>query len=175
MDRIFNFGSLDTEFALDVKPKRLIRESYILVAHHPIPGEDPEELEKALKHFALGRYESPRYEIVRVASNSDYGKKYGAESYSPEDYINLMRFASCAVGNSSSLFKEASVLGTSVVSVGSRQEGRLRTGNMVDVICEAERIKGAINFQIQNTYQPDETYSKPDTAKNIANKIKELT
>lgn len=179
MDRIWNFGSLDAEFALSVEPKGLRGDKYILVAYHPIPGEDPEELEKALRYSTLGHYESPRYDIVRISSNSDYGRKYGSESYSPEDYINLLRFASCAVGNSSSLFKEASVLGTSVVNVGSRQTGRLTTKNILDVPCIAEPIKDAIEYQAVRRYLKlgeclDQTYYQPNTAKNIANKIKEI-
>lgn len=166
MDKIWNYGSLDVELALKVKPKSLRKNPYILVAYHPIPDEDPEELEAALKQFD--------YDIVRVASNSDYGKKYGAKNYIPEEYINLIRYALCCVGNSSSFFKEASVLGPGVVNVGNRQAGRLRTKNILDVPCDQEKIKRGIEYQLGHDYEPDNTYYQPNTAKNIANKIKEI-
>lgn len=175
MDRIFNYGSLDVEFALSVKPERMREHPYILVAYHPIPGENPENLDKALAPFSLGRYEKQRYLIVRISSNSDYGKKYGAREYSPEEYINLLSHASCAVGNSSSLFKEASVFGTPVVNIGSRQAGRLRTKNIIDVPCESEKIRRGIEYQLgNNTYQADGTYYQPYIAQRIAQKLKEI-
>lgn len=166
-DRIWNFGSLDVELATKVEPKRLKENSYILVAYHPIPDEDPEEIENALKQLS-------DYKVVRVASNSDYGRSYGAENYSPEDYINLVRYASCCVGNSSSFFKEASVFGTPVVNVGTRQAGRLRTGNIVDAPCEWAPIARAIQYQVGNLHEPDATYYRTDTAKHIARKLKEI-
>lgn len=174
VDRIWNYGSLDVEFALSVRFKKITGKRYILVAYHPIPGEDPEELEKALKQFSLGRYESPRYEIVRTASNSDYGRKYGAEEYLPEDYINLVANASCCVGNSSSFFKEASVLEVGVVNIGTRQEGRLRTSNILDVPCKGLKIARGIEHQLREHYFRDNTYYQPDTSKKIAKKIKEI-
>lgn len=166
MNRIWNYGSLDTEFALQVKPKRLKQDPYILVTYHPVPGENPEELEIALKNFT--------YDIVRISSNSDYRRKYGTEEYSPEDYINLVRYAACCVGNSSSLFKEASVLGVGAVNIGTRQEGRLRTRNIIDVPCSAEQIEWTLRYQLGNTFLPDMTYYQPDTSKKIARKLKEL-
>ena len=55
-NKVWNFGSLDVEFAksvdtIDVNLQHFIKEPYILVAYHEIPGEDSNELEKALKHF----------------------------------------------------------------------------------------------------------------------------
>lgn len=166
IDRVWNFGSLDTEFALSVKTKTIKRKPYILVAYHPIPGEDPKEVELALKHF--------NYDIVRIASNSDYGKKYGSEEYSPEEYVSLVRFSACCVGNSSSFFKEASVFGTPVVNVGNRQMGRLRTRNILDVDCEIESIKRGVKYQIECGRKVDTTYYQPDTSKKITKKLEEL-
>lgn len=50
-ERVWNFGSLDVEFANAVKPKKLRNKLYILVAYHPILNEDEKELDKALKFF----------------------------------------------------------------------------------------------------------------------------
>lgn len=167
-DRIWNFGSLDVEFATKVEPKRLKEGPYILVAYHPIDGEDEEELSEALKEFESD------YEIVVVSSNSDYGRKYGSQSYTPEDYINLIRFASCCAGNSSSFFKEASIFGIPVVNIGARQSGRLRTHNITDVSCQYDEIGHAITSTSLLPRESDFTYYQPGTAKTITNKIREI-
>lgn len=167
-DTIWNYGSLDVEFALNVRCKKMLEEPYLLVAYHPIPGEEIIELEKALKKF------SGRYKIVSVASNSDYGARYGDGEYSPEDYINLVAGASCCVGNSSSFFKEASVLEVGVVNVGTRQEGRLRTANILDVPCKSLKITQGIERQLREHYFRDNTYYQPGTSKRISRKIKEI-
>ena len=166
LDKIWNFGSLDVEFASKVKKKRIKKDKYIMVAYHPIDGEDENELSKAFLNFL-------NYEIIKVGSNTDYGRGYGSEEFSPEDYINLMRGASVCVGNSSSLLKEASILGTPVVLVGDRQQNRLKPTNVISVPCEAKRIRSAIEFQIQNERRVDHVYHQKGTSKNICRTIKE--
>lgn len=164
MDRVWNYGSLDVEYALSVPPKRIREGKYVLTAYHPIAGESEEELLGAAGEQAT----------VSVTSNKDYGRTYGEENFTPEDYINVMRGATCLVGNSSSLLKEASVLGVPVVLVGDRQHKRLMPKNVVHVPCERNAIRKAVAFQSGRTFEPDTVYYKPDTAKNMANKIKEI-
>jgi UDP-N-acetylglucosamine 2-epimerase len=169
LDRIWNFGSLDVEFASKVKPKRLKDKDYILVAYHPINGEDETQLDNALKLF-----DTVDYGIIKIGSNKDSGKEYGEETYSPEDYINLMRYATVCVGNSSSLLKEASILGVPVVLIGDRQTKRLKPKNVIDVPCETERIELAISFQLSNKYKPDHVYYKKNTSKNICSQLRKI-
>lgn len=163
-DKIWNYGSLDVEFAMSVQPKRVKDGSYILVAYHCIPGEDENEVSAAI----VG------YNTVRIISNADYGRQYGEEIYSPEDYINLIRYASCCVGNSSSFLKEASILGTPVVNVGFRQTNRLKPMNVLDVTCKMQSIADAIRYQLAKRYDPDPIYYKENTSQNIADKLKEI-
>ncbi len=167
MNNTWNYGSLDVEFASKVKAKRIRKELYILVAFHPIAGEDPQELEKGLEIFK-------DKSIIRIGSNKDYGQKYGSENFSPEDYINLMRFAKVCVGNSSSLLKEASILGTPVVLIGDRQDKRLKPKNVLAVPCDRDKIKRAIVYQMQSKYEKDLTYYLPNTSKKIVKKLKEI-
>jgi len=166
IDRVWNFGSLDVEFAKGVPHESigLSKKERLLIAYHPIEGEDENEVELATKD----------YERVVVGSNKDYGRQYGEEIYTPEEYVDLMRCASVLVGNSSSFLKEASILGTPVVLVGDRQKNRLYPHNVLHAPCEASIIKEAINFQMKRTFEPDYIYYKGNTSGNIANKIKEI-
>lgn len=168
-DRIWDFGSLDVEFAQSVESRKPdIMPPYLLVAYHPIEGEDLEEFERGISQV------DGITKIISVVSNKDYGKEYGNENYSPEDYINLMRYAACCVGNSSSLIKEASVLEVPVVNVGNRQGRRLKPYNVLDVPCQAGKITAAIKYQLENKYEASYLYYQYNTSVNIANKIKEL-
>jgi len=166
-NRVWNFGSLDAEFAISVKPNRIIAEPYILVAYHGIPGEEENEVTKAVENFK-------DYKIVNIQGNKDYGKEFKGEEYAPEDYINLIRFASVCVGNSSSFLKEASVLGTLVVNVGARQDKRLKPANVLDVNCYENEITRAIYYQLGKVGAIDHTYFKSDTSIKIAEKLKEI-
>ncbi len=62
------------------------------------------------------------------------------ESVGPTAYFSLMALATAMVGNSSSGIIEAASFGLPVVNVGSRQEGRVRGSNVVDVAPTAEAI-----------------------------------
>jgi UDP-hydrolysing UDP-N-acetyl-D-glucosamine 2-epimerase len=55
------------------------------------------------------------------------------ENFGTRDYFSVMTYASAMVGNSSSGIVEAASFGLAVVNVGSRQEGRARSGNVIDV------------------------------------------
>lgn len=166
-NRVWNYGSLDVEFASKVTPKKLRDKPYILVAYHPILSENENELDEALKSFT-------EYDIIKIGSNADYGRGYGTEQFSPEDYINLMRYAAVCVGNSSSLLKEASILGASVVNIGTRQEKRLKPKNVLDVPCIAKNIEMGIKYQLENKYKPDLTYYQKNTSRKIVNQLKKI-
>ena len=66
----------------------------------------------------------------------------------PEVFVNLMAHTACMVGNSSAAIREGAFLGTPAVTVGSRQRGRERGENVVDVPHEAGSIADAIRDQV---------------------------
>ena len=167
IDRVWDLGSLDVEFARSVKPKVIHEKPYIFVAYHPIENEDEKQLDKALRFFK-------KYDIIRIESNKDYGRGYGDERFSPEDYINLMRGARCCVGNSSSLLKEASILGVPVVLVGGRQNKRLTPQNVLGVPCDTKRIELGIEYQLKHTPKKDLTYFKKNTSQRICQTLRKI-
>lgn len=59
-------------------------------------------------------------------------------------YINLLRHASCLLGNSSSGLLEAPSLGLPAINIGSRQRGRLHGSNVIFVDNNKEQIALAI-------------------------------
>jgi len=80
-------------------------------------------------------------------------------SLSLEAYARLLRHTRCLVGNSSSGIREGAYLGTPAVNVGSRQSGRQRGKNVVDVPCESGAIAAAIGRQLAHgRYESDPVY-----------------
>ena len=68
---------------------------------------------------------------------------------SPEDFLRLVLGATAIVGNSSVAIRECSFLGVPAVNVGTRQLGRERGRNVVDVDHDRSAIAGAIREHIR--------------------------
>ena len=84
-------------------------------------------------------------------------------------YIQLMGRTSCLVGNSSSGVREGAYIGTPVVNIGSRQDGRRRGHNVVDVPTERDAISAALARQISHgRYSTDPIYGDGHAGKRIA-------
>jgi UDP-hydrolysing UDP-N-acetyl-D-glucosamine 2-epimerase len=90
--------------------------------------------------------------MFRESSNPDYLHFY--RNFSVEDYARLLNGAACIVGNSSSGLREGAFLGTACVNIGSRQRGRERAENVIDVPYDAEAIHLAIERQLANGRYP---------------------
>jgi UDP-hydrolysing UDP-N-acetyl-D-glucosamine 2-epimerase len=77
----------------------------------------------------------------------------------PEDFLRLVSGASAIVGNSSVAIRECSYLGVPAVNIGSRQLGRERGRNVIDVEHDRAAITGAINDHLRNGRPaPDHLY-----------------
>lgn len=104
--------------------------------------------------------------IFREHNNSDI---YFIKNLPPEEFIGLLKNSLCLVGNSSAGIKECSYLGVPVVNIGSRQDGRMRAENVMDVGYDKNSIKLAIERQIKRKrYKSSNIYFQKDTSKKIA-------
>ncbi|MFH2012802.1 MAG: UDP-N-acetylglucosamine 2-epimerase [Pseudomonadota bacterium] len=87
----------------------------------------------------------------------------------PEDFLRVLLNSTCIVGNSSVAIRECSFMGVPAVNIGSRQNGRDRGRNVLDVSSDIEQIKDAINKQLSNGRYPGENiYGKGRAGENIA-------
>lgn len=77
--------------------------------------------------------------LIRVVANLDHMK-----------YVNLLRYASVLLGNSSSGIIEAPSLGIPVVNVGSRNTGREHARNVVFVPANTRAIVAAVKRVLTN-------------------------
>lgn len=72
----------------------------------------------------------------------------------PNDFLRLLYNSKCLIGNSSVGIRECSFLGVPVVNIGTRQHGRARGANVIDVDYEKDQIKTAILDRISMTDRP---------------------
>jgi UDP-hydrolysing UDP-N-acetyl-D-glucosamine 2-epimerase len=87
----------------------------------------------------------------------------------PEDFLRLLCASSCLVGNSSVAIRECSWLGVPAVNVGSRQEGRERGRNVIDVGYDRRAIVEAVRTHLGRPRpEPDDLYGDGRAGERIA-------
>jgi UDP-hydrolysing UDP-N-acetyl-D-glucosamine 2-epimerase len=93
----------------------------------------------------------------------------------PTDFLRLIYNASCLIGNSSVGIRESSFLGVPVVNIGSRQGGRERGANVMDVGYHRAEIAKAMQHQVsRGRYPSDIVYGTGDAGKRIADLLAEV-
>lgn len=93
----------------------------------------------------------------------------------PIDFLKLLKNSKCLVGNSSVGIRECSYLGVPVVNIGTRQIGRERGKNVVDVDYNEYEISGAIKNQITHgPYKKEEIYGNGNAGNMIADLVSSI-
>ncbi|OLE84111.1 MAG: UDP-N-acetyl-D-glucosamine 2-epimerase, UDP-hydrolysing [Acidobacteria bacterium 13_1_20CM_2_65_9] len=89
-----------------------------------------------------------------------------------DEFIALLKRTACLVGNSSAGIKECSYLGTPVVNIGARQQGRLNAEHVVHTGYDAGEIVGAVRAQLrQGRYEPSNIYYRPGASETIVDRL----
>ena len=87
----------------------------------------------------------------------------------PTDFLRLLYSSKCLIGNSSVGIRECSFLGVPVVNIGTRQTGRERGKNVVDVGYCKNEIRAAVERQMENgRYGRDNLYGDGDAGERIS-------
>jgi UDP-hydrolysing UDP-N-acetyl-D-glucosamine 2-epimerase len=73
-----------------------------------------------------------------------------------DTFINLLRYASCIVGNSSSGIRESCYFGTPCLNIGTRQNNREHGSNVINTDHDSEEIYRAIKKQLEIKRYPVE-------------------
>lgn len=148
---------------------------YLIVIQHPVTTEYAQNLEHVQQTLAaIDLLEMPTFWIWPNMDAGSDGISKGIRVYRetrdpkhvhffkslPIEYFGpLLANAACIVGNSSSGVREAAFLGTPCVNVGTRQNGRERGRNLVDVPYEPTAIAEAVRAQVgHGRYESDPVY-----------------
>jgi UDP-hydrolysing UDP-N-acetyl-D-glucosamine 2-epimerase len=103
----------------------------------------------------------------REKRNPAYIRFY--KNFPIETYVRLMLASACAVGNSSAPIREGAFLGVPAVNIGTRQMGRDRGPNVIDVGYRRDEIVGAIRHQLAHgRYPSDALYGDGKAGPRIA-------
>ena len=138
-----------------------LSDGYIVVLQHPVTTEYEEARRQIVETLhAVHHLELPTLLFwPNVDAGSD-GTSKGIRMFReqgqldrvhlfrnmlPEDFLRLLKNCRCLVGNSSVGIRECSFLGVPAVNIGSRQRGRERGRNVIDV----EHDRGAIESAIR--------------------------
>lgn len=72
-------------------------------------------------------------------------------------FLKILMQSQCLIGNSSVGIRECSYLGVPVVNIGTRQQGRLRGRNVIDVGYDHNEIYAAVRVQLRDQVRESET------------------
>ncbi len=166
------------------------KEPYIMIMQHP----DTNEYKKSREHIeeslnAIHELGIPTFWFwPNVDAGSD-GTSKGIRAFrekhinakihffknmTPRDFLVVLKNSICLIGNSSVGIRESAYLGVPVVNIGSRQIGRERGKNTIDVAYDKLEIKKAILSQISHGhYESDKIYGNGDAGEKIAELLSE--
>lgn len=129
----------------------------ILVLQHPVTLESEESSKQMLE--TINAIQDLNYQTILIYPNADAGgkemikviKKYANlpflktfKSIPRKDFLSLMNVADVIIGNSSSAIIEAPSFKLPAVNIGSRQKGRERSSNVINVDYDSREIKNAV-------------------------------
>ena len=127
----------------------------ILFTQHPVTTEYGHGV-KQIKNTIEALENFPDTEVIAIYSNTDAGGReikdimeknlqfHVFPNITDRDYLSLMKHANLMIGNSSAGIREAPSFKLPVVNIGTRQNGRLRVGNVIDVSGNVDEIIWAI-------------------------------
>ena len=145
-----------------LKEKYNLKKDFILVLQHPVSLEVEDSAFQISQ--TLDAVTSTDYQIILVYPNADAGGRamiskideYDVDAYKNiphKDFIGLLGLASILIGNSSSGIIESSSFKLPVINIGTRQQGREKASNVVDVDYDCNEILNAISFIESNEFK----------------------
>lgn len=168
-----------------VGPRLDLSQGYLVVMQHPVTTE----YEAARKHvteslFAIKDVGIPTIWFwPNVDAGSDGTSKgirvfreleepqniHFFRNMTPLNFLHLLQNSKGIIGNSSVAIRECTFLGVPTVNIGSRQAGRARGINVIDVNYDRHEIVKAIRYHLRNGKLPsDPLYGDGNAGQRIA-------
>jgi UDP-hydrolysing UDP-N-acetyl-D-glucosamine 2-epimerase len=181
-DPFLKYGGVGAQFDLNG--------SYLVVMQHPVTTEykmSRKHIEETL--HAVADLKMPTFWFWPNVDAGADGTSTGIRAFreihkpsnihffknmEPEDFLRLIYNSSCLIGNSSVGIRECAFLGVPVVNIGTRQNGRDRGNNAVDVDYDRVAISKEIKKWLKDRPSKDLVYGGGDAGAKIANLLSEL-
>jgi len=165
-------------------PEFNLSEGFVVVLQHPVTTEHREAFQQAnLTLQAVRKVGKPVFWFwPNVDAGADATSKalrmfreqertlpfHFFKNMLPEDFLRLIANSSALVGNSSVGIREGAFLGVPVVNIGTRQNGRERGPNVMDVPFDLNRIRDAVIQQVaRGRYPSSHVYGDGEAGKRI--------
>lgn len=139
----------------------------LLATYHPVTLELTRTCEQIRE--LISALEQVKMPVIFTQPNADAGGRSIARSiersvarhedwwyvrnFESRDYWDVLRLCAAMVGNSSSGFIEAPSFAVPVVNIGTRQDGRVRAGNVIDVQCRVTEMIPAIERAVSPEFR----------------------
>ena len=153
---------LPTREQLEAQINFRLHPAPLLVTFHPVTLElDQTEWQITELMAALNKLDLP---VVFTMPNADtyngiirrhiaeyvraHSSAWSVENFGTQNYFGVMQFAAAMIGNSSSGIIEAPSFKLPVVNIGTRQTGRVRANNVIDVGYERSEIVAGVQRAI---------------------------
>ena len=166
-----------------------LRQKFIVLLYHPTTTQI-NNIKNNIK-LILNSVASFKLPTIIISPNSDSGsdiinneiekfvKKYNfAKLFSSiprDDFLCLLNNSGILVGNSSSGIIEGSYLGTNVVNIGSRQNGREQSPNVINVKKESKTlIKNAIRKALKTKRKKSLLYGNGTSSQKITRHLEKI-
>lgn len=166
-DKVFCLGALGAENCLYIDENNVSRDvkelpykKYFVILFHPETLTNVDVLTQTnILLKSLIKY--PGYSFVFLGTNADthsdkirdtiknfvnmHNNAFYYENLHTDAYHYLLKNSICLIGNSSSGIIEAPSLGIFTINIGDRQRGRVRGNSVIDVSCDENKIRNAID------------------------------
>ena len=184
-EKLISKKDLQKKFGIDFDKK------FIIVVQHSITSELSDTKNQIKK--TIDAIKESKIQTLFISPNNDAGstvilkeiKKSKNIFYTPtltlSEYRSLLARCCVLMGNSSSGIQEASSFYKPVINIGTRQNGRMRSKNIIDVPHDKNKILDALrkientifrNKLIKNLKNP---YSLPNTSSKILKVLKKIS
>jgi UDP-hydrolysing UDP-N-acetyl-D-glucosamine 2-epimerase len=185
LDNLAPFSDLQRDFGMGAI-QNLTKNGYLVLIQHPVTTEYEDNFKhiqetiEAVKEIAMP--------VMWIMPNMDAGSDginkgirqfrerehpqfvHFFKSLPIEYYAPLLNNAACILGNSSSGIRESEYLGTPAVNIGTRQHGRERGNNVIDVGYSRAEIVDTVKIQIKHgKYKSDYLYGDGYASSKIVN------
>lgn len=162
-----------------------LNNGYLVVMQHPVTTEHEQARQHVLETLqAIYDVNMPTLwfwpNVDAGSDGTSNGIRSFREQYRPEnihffknmaptDFLRLLYSSKCLIGNSSVGIRECSFLGVPVVNIGTRQTGRERGENVIDVGYCGDEIRSAVEKHLSNgRYRRDCLYGDGLAGKRIS-------
>ena len=168
------------------------KQGYLVVMQHPVTTEFDKAREQAIitleviQELGIPTFwfwpnvdagsDGTSNAIRSFRENKKINHIHFFKNMEPLDFLKVLIDAKCLIGNSSVGIRECAYLGVPVVNIGTRQNGRERGSNVIDVDYNKAEINRAIIKQIDHDrYDKDIIYGDGYAGEKIADLLAEVS